>query len=203
VQPGEDGATPSDAGDAPTVDCPDGVVVDGVCYNTHCDYQMEIGFVCTMQGYSCRQIDGQAWCIPVCAGNMCESGTYCDPTFGCTPTPDGGVDCTRINCQFGQVCDPEMGCIMDRCTNVPCPLGQYCVRGACVEPPDVVESDGGPSGMDGGMRADASRDGASADGGHGGQNACSCRTPGGTPSSRAPAALLVALGLMLVSRRRR
>jgi MYXO-CTERM domain-containing protein len=202
VPSGEDAMTGTDATDAPVVDCPTGVVVDGVCYSTPCEYQMEIGFVCTMQGFSCRQIDGNAWCIPVCAGNMCETGTFCDPTFGCTPTPDGGLDCTHIECQFGQVCDPASGCIMDRCTGVPCPTGQYCVRGECIFPPDVVDTDSGSTRMDGGMRADGSIDGSSADGGHGGQNACACRTPGGGSSPRGLPMALLALGAVIAVRRR-
>ncbi len=182
--------------------CPSGVVVDGVCYSTPCQYQNEIGFVCTMSGFSCRQIDGMAWCIPVCAGMVCPAGAFCDPVFGCSNIPDGGLNCATLSCPFGQLCDPVAGCIADLCTNVSCPIGEYCVRGACIPLPDGSGSDTGTS-SDGGV-GDGSRDG-SIDGGRPGQRTgCNCRTAGDTHGMpRGVPTLLVAIAALAITRRRR
>lgn len=112
--------------------CPDGVVVEGVCYTERCEYQMEIGWVCRTRGTECRLIDGNPWCIPMCVARTCAVGEYCDPT---------------------------MGCVTDRCPMIRCPSGYVCANNQCVAT-DAGIVDGGRLGdgsmdastLDGGMR---------------------------------------------------
>jgi MYXO-CTERM domain-containing protein len=190
VQPGMDVPPGTDVQAADVVSCPNGVVVDGVCYSTPCTYQNEIGFVCSMAGYSCRTISGNAWCIPVCAGTTCPADQYCDPTFGCSSIPDGGVNCASLHCASNEVCDPTLGCVANSC-GAPCPSGTTCVSGTCVSAPD--------GSADGAARGDGSADGGN--GNH--RGACGCRTPGGNGSSTGFPALLLAMGAIALVRRRR
>ena len=168
-----------------TVSCPTGVVVDGVCYTEHCQYDMEIGFYCG-NGLRCLTQTSMGFCVPVCAGVTCTNGEHCDPTFGCTT---GTANCGTTMCPAGQFCDTARGCTTDLCSAIDCPAGSTCQHNLCVAP---RAADGG------------TLDGAPGDGGTTPQTGgCGCRTAGDTSSRGAPALALAGLGLAALARRGR
>lgn len=100
--PGSDVVPPDVAEMDATVppDCPNGVVLDNVCYTEPCEFQTEFGWICFSEGTECRLIDDHPWCIPFCAARTCKDGEFCDPRSGCT------LDlCAEISCAPGQVCE--------------------------------------------------------------------------------------------------
>jgi MYXO-CTERM domain-containing protein len=188
--PGPDGAGPADSSspdvtrpgpDGSTVPCPDGVVVDGVCYTEHCQFMNELGWGCTTPGRTCQLFNNVPFCVPVCAGVECAAGQYCDPVFGCVA---GSVNCGTVSCPEGEVCQAAKGCVS--CGAGGCPVGGE----------GNSEGDGGAEG-DGG-HGDGSADGATGVH-HGG---CGCRTAG-TPAQSGSALLAALAGAAVAARRRR
>jgi MYXO-CTERM domain-containing protein len=177
---GSDGSTPAmdgSSGTPPggTVPCPDGVVVDGVCYNQHCVYEYELNWQCVDPGQRCRLFQGVPFCVPVCADATCGEGEYCDPNNGCTKGQPACDQADAARCPAGEYCDPTAGCVSDRCFSgeLTCGPGMVCEHSRCVA--------GAP-------------DGGRGDGGRvrGGQGGCGCRAAG----TQGPGGVaLVALGL--------
>ncbi len=134
-----------------------------------------------------------------CGGADCPAGQVCDPSRGTC------VDdlCDGRRCLPGEVCDPVTGnCMVDPCATLRCPSGQVCEDGECaLETQPGVDGgvDGGPdAGVDAGRPTTDERDRVLAAGG------CACRATGGVPGgSGAGIWLAVAVGLLLVLRRRR
>jgi len=187
-----DVVTPVDAGPPCT-----GVVVDGVCYTDKCRYEGELGWQCLQfPGRACRQFpnrpaDDQLYCVPTCAGVMCDPGEFCNPQSGCM---SGTADCSggdgSITCPSGQFCDPSAGCVSDMCPTMECPEGRVCFQNQCREPGTF---DGGPN-FDAGGNGDGGTDGTKKGG-------CGCNTVGTTDSSRSVA--FAALGLAALFARSR
>jgi uncharacterized repeat protein (TIGR01451 family) len=155
-----------------------------------------------------------------CASVTCDAGEVCNPADGeCAANL-----CTGITCPMGDICEPVTGaCERDGCFGLRCPAGQRCSEGECelivVPLPDggMLDGDGGVGpGVDGGVRdgAVADRDGggvdidASTDDGTvrvlaaGGGCMCSAAGTGGGARGAWAMALLAALGLVIVMRRR-
>ncbi|WP_236518652.1 MopE-related protein [Sandaracinus amylolyticus] len=160
---------------------------------------------------SCAEVscDGGESCtsgeclVNLCADVTCGGEQVCDPTTGdCIASLCGGVVCSS-----GDLCDPLTGlCRRDRCLDLQCPDGQRCSAGEC-ELVVVPRPDAGPPLDDGGTRVDAGM----GDAGDGtvrvlaaGGGGCLCTAAGTGEGSRAPwaMAMLAALGLVLVARRR-
>jgi hypothetical protein len=163
-------------------------------------------------------------CIDACAGVTCDAGTVCErgvcvQSCACRPCAGGGAcaasgecvpaGCAEVVCGPGEVCVEGGGC-RDACEDAVCPFGQVCEGGACIDapppdggPPDLdagVRRDGGGGGADGGRRdGGGGIDGGSPGGGTSG--GCGCRAAG-APSSSALVLAMLALGLVVVRRRR-
>ena len=198
------------------VECPDGErCIAGECLNA-CE-----GIVCP-HDQTC--IAGE--CVDPCASVTCEDTQTCRdgicvPLCPCVPCPEGGTcgadgtcrarGCDIVMCPAGLYCDD--GRCLDACGGVVCPSGQRCELGRCNTiptmpdagpPPDAAGLDGGfvvpdAAVVDASADVDASRrppvDDTRGD--------CSCRAVGGSSSGTLPFALFAALGLALVTRRRR
>jgi MYXO-CTERM domain-containing protein len=80
-------------------------------------------------------------CMETCHCRMCPAGQECDLTTGACVN----AGCIGIPCPAGQAC--QGGVCIDACTNVVCPGGAACTDGWCGEPiPGVVgPTDGGSS----------------------------------------------------------
>ncbi|MAQ16030.1 MAG: hypothetical protein CMN30_14730 [Sandaracinus sp.] len=179
---------------------------------------------CTIQdGFSCWEPDGEASrCENVCGNGFID--THAGET--CDLGPDGDYDdetpdACRSNCRLGycgdgvldtgETCDDgdmisdsrpdacrETGCVPAYCGDGVIDSGEDCdfgepggaERDDCTscEPPDMG---GGVPGIDAGVDVDADSD-----------DGCGCTVPGGGDDDRWPWAL-VALGLLVVRRRRR
>ena len=154
-------------------------------------------------------------CVERCSATSCAVGESCGADGRCIETT-----CMGVSCPAGQYC--AAGSCRDACDGVACPAGEECVTGECR--PRVVEVDAGmpdsgtpeeDAGMP--MEVDAGVDSGppAMDAGPPcrgpaceepvGRRGCSCSVPGSTDQGGAPLAILsvLALGLALVSRRRR
>lgn len=112
VPSGDDASAPADGGPPVTdggCECSGGVCVDGACITERCFYNQELGFTCTRAGTMCRLIEGEAYCVPLCADVICEAGKFCDERSG------------------GR-------CVRDECSTTSCPAGTTCRRNQCEYP---------------------------------------------------------------------
>lgn len=122
--------------------CPGGLCVGGVCVTERCSYYPELGFLCTAAGTTCRLIEGEAYCVPVCVGVSCADGEFCDESSG------------------GQ-------CVRDDCASRTCPAGTSCFHNQCGNYDggvrgDAATADGSAAGA--GMTAEESGCGCRASG---------------------------------------
>lgn len=123
-----DSASPSDAParvDA-GCECVGGACIGDVCYRDRCVYNPELGFICASAGTSCRLVNGEPICVPICAGVTCGAGEFCDER-------SNGL------------------CVADRCATMQCPIGTTCQRNQCGR-----WGDGGVAMTDGSVAADGS-----------------------------------------------
>lgn len=142
-------------------------------------------------------------CVARCTDTSCASGEVCNADGLCESELCGG------GCPTGEVCT-DTGCV-DACLGVTCPAGEECVAGACtnIPEPDAAVSfpDASTGDVDayvvdyfadaaGGIDAASTRPTTRSTG-------CGCSVPGGESNPTGLLAGLGALGLALVSRRRR
>ncbi len=129
--------------------------------------------------------------VDKCATVACSADQACDPETGTCVTNS----CLTMTCKIGQLCDVSTAaCIADPCWNVTCPATQLCARGQC--------EFGGSNPITSDPKNDASRNRLLATGGGG----CACSVPGAESTGLPPSAagvILVVLGMLLRSRRRR
>jgi len=99
-------------------ECPDGVIVDGVCQPSNC-----AGRQCP-EGFFCDEASGQ--CLEInCTVVECPEGQAC-ANGHCYPK-----DCPTRTCPgVGDVCIDEE-CQPASCVGVECPSGQRCAQGQC------------------------------------------------------------------------
>ena len=81
--------------------CPGGLCLGGACITERCRYFPELGFLCTGAGTTCRLIDGEAYCVPVCVGVSCAGGEFCDASSAGQCVRD---DCATRTCPAGTTC---------------------------------------------------------------------------------------------------
>jgi MYXO-CTERM domain-containing protein len=122
--------------------CPGGICLGGVCVTERCTYYPELGFLCAAAGTTCRLIEGEAYCVPVCVGVSCGAGEFCDESSN------------------GQ-------CVRDDCASRTCPAGTSCFHNQCGNYDggvrgDAATADGSATGA--GMTADESGCGCRASG---------------------------------------
>ncbi len=156
-------------------ECPDGVVIEGMCFRERCVWHgTEIGWACATPRTGCRIIAGTPYCIPRCLGVTCAAGEFCDPDDGCTA---------------------------DRCATISCDAGTTCRMNRCVDP--SAGADGSAAGDGGDLDGGVGGDGAAGDGGNTGRRGgCACRTPQHSSSRSGAALLALLLGTIGCSRRR-
>jgi MYXO-CTERM domain-containing protein len=106
---------PASAGDGGCT-CSGGACIDGACVTERCVYYPELGFKCLRAGTTCRLIDGEAYCVPLCAGVSCAEGEFCDESSA------------------GR-------CVRDDCATRTCPAGTTCRRNQCGNYDGGVASD--------------------------------------------------------------
>ena len=171
--------------------CPDGIIIDGICYMERCQYEVEIGLYCGTGQRCIADGDGgtSGICVPTCGGNMCPGGSFCDPVQGCRM---GTPNCSTVTCPIGQFCDPASGCTSDRCGAIDCPAASMCIHNQCVL----------NSTPDAGTSADAThgdalneRDGTTQ------RSGCSCTTAGFP--TRGPAVFAIGFVALLLRPRSR
>jgi hypothetical protein len=181
----------------------------------------------TCAGVTCQAgekcVEGE--CKATGCGADCPAGQVCSPSgdasFACEPdkcvTAEGGLACSN-----GAWCDPTTGaCGNDPCTGVKCPAGQQCVLGDCQWAPEGG-TDGGGGSDAGGAGGSGAKDG-SAGGGSGGAagaagsaevpkgvwglatggGGCACSAVGDRDRFTPAALLLMALGALSFTSRRR
>lgn len=141
VAPSADGSARVDSGPVVTGDagcvCPAGACIDGACVTERCRYFPELGFKCAAPRTTCRLIDGEAYCVPLCAAVSCAAGEFCDES-------SSGL------------------CVRDECATMTCPTGTSCRRNQCGNDDGGVARDAaGPADTGG---ADASGAGMTAGG---------------------------------------
>ncbi len=179
----------------------------------------------TCAGVTCQAgeqcLEGE--CKATGCGVDCPAGQVCSPSgdasYACEPnkcTADGGLACSN-----GAWCDPTTGaCGNDPCTGVKCPAGQQCVLGDCQWAPEGG-TDGGGGSDAGGAGGSGAKDGSA--GGAGGAagaagsaevpkgvwglatggGGCACSAVGGRERFTPAALLLMALGALSFTSRRR
>ncbi|MSP62999.1 MAG: hypothetical protein EXR72_22215 [Myxococcales bacterium] len=113
------------------LECDEGVCVEQGCVGKRCP----AGQVChkgacagACDGIVCPgvQVCRLGRCVDPCAGAACGKDTVCVGGV-CVPT------CTCKQCTMGLACDKGGQCVDPKCLNVPCPGGQHCRAGACVD----------------------------------------------------------------------
>lgn len=117
----------SDAG----CECPGGVCIAGVCVTERCTYHPELGFICASSGTSCQLIDSEPYCVPLCLGQTCAEGEFCDESSG------------------GR-------CVRDECATRTCPAGTTCYRNQCGAYDGGVTGSADAGAPDAGMTAEES-----------------------------------------------
>jgi MYXO-CTERM domain-containing protein len=143
-------------------------------------------------------------CAAGSQGNSCHGGTYCSPPTTCT---------TSAECSGGEVCQPTALCIgqvlcyggIFTPDGGPTDFPEQSVEGLCTA--GACSPDGGATCTTLSVCVSPGSGGSSGSSSSGGdvviQNGCSCEAVGGSRGPIAIAALAVALGLGLTSRRRR
>ncbi|MCC6667305.1 MAG: hypothetical protein IT375_26395 [Polyangiaceae bacterium] len=182
----------------------------------------------TCAGVTCQAgekcLEGE--CKGTGCGVDCPAGQVCSPAGDAsvagepdTCNADGGLACSN-----GAWCDPTTGaCGNDPCTGVKCPAAQQCVLGECQWTPEGG-TDGGGGTDAGGSGGSGAKDGAAGDGGTSGSagsagsseapkgvwglatggGGCACSAAGERERLTPAALLLMAIGALgFTSRRRR
>lgn len=194
---------------------PDSCAADEACkpsanFATFTCVKSCVGVTCE-GGEVCR--DGA--CVPTCA-TACGAGEVCDDSAD--PPACVTDKCAGSPCTDGSYCNPVTGaCGNDVCEGVLCPVGQLCNAGQCEE--GTTTGAGGSTGSGAGGEAPTSSTGAGASGpsvtsGGGsdrgawglptGGGGCSCTVgeSGGSRDVSGFALLGLALGAMVMRRRR-
>jgi MYXO-CTERM domain-containing protein len=137
-----------------------------------------------------------------CAHVSCPSGRECDPSTN--PGTCVMNMCSGVTCSMGLTCNPVTGsCVGDPCLGLHCPAMTECRAGEC-QATMPANHDAGPmadtgTGMDAGAGVDSGLQRVLAAGGGG----CLCNVGEGTRGSSGATLVLLALGGVLVARRRR
>jgi len=149
-----------------------------------------------------------------CDALTCGAGA----TLDCSGSlPRCVAHCAGVTCPLGSRCEPGSGrCEADLCANVTCPSDSVCSAGQCVRPPRMdagVPDAGGRDAQVADARVDVprvdvprARDAADNDAGlfeDPSDPNCGCRTPGGPSPSRGGVAVMAAVALLGLRRRRR
>lgn len=120
-------------------ECPGGVCIAGVCVTERCTYHPELGFICSTEGTSCQLIDSEPFCVPLCLGQRCAEGEFCDESSA------------------GR-------CVRDECATRTCPAGTTCYRNQCGAYDGGVTGSADVAAPGGGMTAEESGCGCRAGG---------------------------------------
>jgi MYXO-CTERM domain-containing protein len=217
-------------GECPTgqVCQPDGSCIDMACVGVTCPAgERCVGGSCVAacDGVVCPygQQCTNGKCIDECNGISCDSCTICQAGM-CQPR------CPDVPCAAGQTCQPDGSCIDNACATVTCPTGQHCATGACVDdclgavcptgqmctagqcvplPPapdagPIIHPDAWVNGPDGAPGQPDGGVSGGPDGGDGnkGVSNCGCRAGGKPERLPMPFLALLALGGLLIVRRR-